>query len=350
MRLLHNGAMRRRLAILVFGALLAASSPALADNPEASRAFDEGRKLRDQRDFEKAATAFERSVAAEPSIGAYYNLAFSYDQLGRTRDALDAYRKALKMAKDKGDPREKEASEAVAKLLETHDYVTALVPGDVDKMAGVRVVVDGEQVPQKQLKGEVFRPGTQHEAVISAPGRKDRRVNVANKQPFWVVLGDAYDAPTSLGPQPPPSPPESTGGGWGWQKWTGVGLGVAGLGAVVAGVAFTADFFSTKSDIEDEFKRICVVDPVTKQNACNNGQRSRLEQLNADAEANQDRALVRQLVAYGAGSLLVAGGIYLFVTAPSGSTEPAPPPSGLRVRVVPQVGSRDTGLSVLGTF
>jgi tetratricopeptide (TPR) repeat protein len=341
--------MRRRLAFLVLGAMLAASSPAFADNTEAAKAFDEGRKLRDQRDFEKAAAAFERSVSAEPSIGAYYNLAFSCEQLGRTRDALDAYRKAIKMAKDKGDPREKEATEALTKLLDTHNYVTLIVPDDVDKAAGVRVVVDGDLVPPKQLKGEVFRSGTQHELVVSAPGRKERRISVANKQPVTVTLGDLYDSPTAQ-PPPPPASAETSSGGWGWQKWTGVGMGVAGLGAAVAGVVFTADFFSTKSAIEGEFKRTCTVDPVTKQNACNHGEKAHLDNLKSDADANQSRAVVRQSIAYGAAGLLLVGGIYLFVTAPSSSIEPAPPPSALRVRVVPQVGVRDTGLSVLGTF
>ena len=51
------------------------------------------------------------------------------------------------------------------------------------------------------------------------------------------------------------------------------------------------------------------------------------------------------------GVLLIGGGIYLFAKAPSASAEQGPPPpNALRVHVVPQVGARDTGLSVIGTF
>jgi tetratricopeptide (TPR) repeat protein len=349
MRLPHNGAMRRRLAMLVFGVALASSSPALADGAEAGKAFDEGRKLRDQKDFDKAASAFERSVAAEPSIGAYYNLAFSYEQLGRTRDALDAYRKALKLAKEKGDPREKESNDAIAKLLETHNYVTVLVSDEADKTAGVRIVVDGEVVPQKQLKGEVFRSGTQHEVVISAPGRKDRRVAVANRQHVTVTLGEVHDGASSP-PPPPPPPVESHGEGWGWQKWTGVGLGVAGVGALVVGAVFTADYFSTRSDILERFNKLCKSGCPSCGSTTPTPTTMALGKLNEEAQANEDRAPLRQAIAYGVGGLLLVGGVYLFVTAPSGSTEASPPASGLRVRVVPQVGVRDNGLSVVGTF
>jgi hypothetical protein len=51
------------------------------------------------------------------------------------------------------------------------------------------------------------------------------------------------------------------------------------------------------------------------------------------------------------GALLVGGGIYLLATSPSGSAETtSPPPSTVRVRVVPNVSARDQGLSILGTF
>jgi len=335
--------MRRRLAVLVLGASLAASSPALADNPEAAKAFDEGRKLRDQRDFEKAATAFERSVAAEPSIGAYYNLAFSYDQLGRTRDALDAYRKALKIAKDKGDPREKESTEAITKLLETHNYVTVIVPDDVEKMAGVRVAVDGEAVPEKQLKGEVFRSGTQHEVVVSAPGRKDRRVKAANKQPVTVTLGDAYETTTSA---PPPPPPEAPSGGWGWQKWTGVGMVGGGVVSLTVTAVLFFPYLAERLSLDSEISDTC------PSGTCPSGAASKdlARRNNANIQDADDKR-VPMIVTGVLGGLLIGGGIYLFATAPSASAETAPPPPNtLRVRVVPQVSSHDTGLSVVGSF
>ena len=241
--------------MFVLGASLAASSPALADSADAGKAFDEGRKLRDQRDFERAAGGVRAQRRGGASIGAYYNLAFSYNELGRTREALDAYRTAQKMAKDKGDPREKEATEAVTTLLETHNYVTLNVPDDVDKTAGVRIVVDGEAIPQTHLKGEVFRSATQHEVVVSAPGRKERRVKLANKQTLTVTLGDAYETATSPLSPPPPPPPEASSGGWGWQKWTGAGMVAGGVVSLtITGILFfpyLAERLSLNSEISD---------------------------------------------------------------------------------------------------
>jgi hypothetical protein len=345
----HNGAMRRCLAVLLLGASLASAAPARADNPEAVKAFEEGRKLRDQKDYEKAAAAFERSLAAEASIGANYNVAFSYEQLGRIRDALDAYRRAARMAKDKGDPREKEATEALTKLLETHSYITLIVPDDVDKAAGVRIVVDGEPVPQKQVKGEVFRAGPQHEVVVSAPGRKDRRSSVANKQAVTIALGDLHDAPSSGAP-PAPAPSEPTSGGWGWQKWTGAGMVAGGVVSLaVTGVLFfpyLAERLSLDSEIGDKCPSgTC---PSGTEKASSQDLARRNNANIQDADDKRPAMIITGVL----GGLLVGGGVYLLATAPtSGTTEQGPPPpSALRVRVVPRIGTRDNGLSVVGTF
>jgi hypothetical protein len=353
MRLPHNGAMRRRLALLAFGAIVAASAPALADvteaaKAEAARAFDEGRKLRDQRDFDKAASAFDRSVKAEPSIGGFYNLAFAYEQLGRTRPALDAYLEALKLAVKNGDAREKETNEAIKKLLATHNYVTVVFQNESDIVAGLRVVVDGEVVPDEQLKGEIFRPKTTHEVVVSAPGRKDRRyLGVQNRAEVRIALGEP--APTGAGavsPPPPPPPPPSSGGGWGWQKWTGVGM--IGGGVVSLAVASILYFpnmtkqLSLNSEADDKCSGgKCPNDTPTRQFVTRNNDNIR------DLKDKTPAIIVTGAI----GALLVGGGIYVFATAPSGSAEQPPPtPNALRVRVVPQVGVRDSSLTFVGSF
>ena len=356
MRLLHNAAMRRRLAILVLGGAVLATSPALADNSEAGKAFDEGRKLRDQRDFEKAANAFERSIAAEPSIGAYYNLAFSYEQLGRTRDALDAYRTARRLAKDKGDPREKEATEAVTKLLETHNYVTVIVPDTVDKTANVRVTVDGEAVAPNKLAGEVFRSAVEHEVVIAAPGRRERRIKVANRQPVTLTLGDADETIT---PAPPPA--DASSGGWGWQKWTGVGLFGAGVVGVTVSLVWVFSYESDASrlaDARDKIAETCVKNAgqilgCPDRSAMSPQWRNFVTANDAyDSNERNARKVAPLFVGVGAvGVLLIGGGLYLFATAPSASrAEQTSPSHAVRMRVVPQVGSRDNGLAVVGTF
>ena len=333
--------MRRRLAILVFGALLAASAPAWADTGEAMKAFAEGQKLRDQRDFDKAATAFERSVAAEPSVGAYYNLGFSYEQLGRTRDGLDAYRQAALIAKDKRDPRADEANDAIAKLLDTHNYVTLQLADDIAATTGLRVVVDGEVVPAKQHKGEVFRSASQHQIVISAPGRKDVRLQARNKQSVSVVLGEPYGQ-TATPPTPPTPPPADTGGGWGWQKWAGVGVGAAGLVTVAVGVVLNLKHNGNVNDLDAQ-------QPIACRNDTKCGGEASLvqsaEALNRRIDDENSSAKTTLPIVYSLGTALFVGGLVLFFTAPSDASA-----TTARVRMVPQVGMRDTGLAVVGTF
>jgi tetratricopeptide (TPR) repeat protein len=63
--------------------------------------------------FGEAAEHFERSVGLNPdSAAAYYNLALSYQGLGRLTDALDAYDATLRI-----DPRFADASTRRADLL-----------------------------------------------------------------------------------------------------------------------------------------------------------------------------------------------------------------------------------------
>jgi hypothetical protein len=202
-------------------ATMTLSTPARADtHGDAVKAFEEGRKLRES-DVEKAAAAFERSLKLEPSIGAYYNLGQVNEQLGRIREAVDAFRKAEKLAIQKFDSRNTDAREAWNKLLETHNYVVLNVSDEIKTMSGLAVVVDGVPVPESQYNGEVFRPATTHEVVVSASGRKDFRLQaLPNKQPVDVTLG-AIATERSAPPPPSPQPAEPSSSGAGWAPRSG---------------------------------------------------------------------------------------------------------------------------------
>jgi tetratricopeptide (TPR) repeat protein len=346
------GAMRSRgSAVLALGAILLASGPARADNHgEAVKHFEEGRKLRDRGELEKAARVFQLSISLEPSIGAFYNLGLINEQLGHARDAADAFRKSVALAREKNDAREKDAVEQLGKLLDAHNHVILDVPEDIAAAPGLRIVVDGEPVPRAQFNGEVFRGPSSHVIVVSATGRKDLELQARNRQQISVVLGHAA-APgggTAVPPPPPPARSDQNAGGWGWQKWTGVGLMGAGAVTGVVAVVFAAKHASASSDFESAYAECKMRAP--QNSSC----------LRRDADAlgvvekhdEKDSSGTTAWILGGIGAGMLVGGAILFLTA---SAETASPPAATqaRVRVSPTIGtggSAVTGLSVVGTF
>lgn len=358
-------AMRSRLAIarLAIAAIAATvlatatlSTPAWADtHGDALKAFEEGRKLRET-DPEKAARAFEQSIALEPSIGAYYNLGQVNEQLDRPREAVDAFRTAEKLAVQKSDPRNKDARDAWGKVLDARNYVVLDVSNEVKSAPGLKITVDGVPVPEAQLNGEVFRPTTTHEVVVSANGRRDVRLQaIRNRQPVTITLGPLVGEPDTSTTPPPPPPAETSSGGWGWQKWTGVGMMAVGAGGVAYTLIGVFSYLGKQSgrlDTAQMFQANCT-GPSTGFTQCKNGLdpmdgRAAYAAYNANERDAKDSAPV-WIVVGAAGILLIGGGLYLYATAPS-STEPPPSSGAVRVHVVPQIGIHDNGLSVIGTF
>jgi len=335
------------------------STPARADaHGDALKAFDEGRKLRET-DAEKAAHAFEHSIELEPSIGAYYNLGQVNEQLNRLHEAVEAFRKAEKLAVLKFDPRNKDARDAWGKILDTHDYVVLKVSNEIKSAPGLKITVDGIPVPDAELNSEVFRPGSTHEVVVSATGRKDLRLQaLPNKQPVVITLGIVAAEPTTAPPpQAPPEAPSSGAWGWGWQKWTGVGMMAVGVGGVAYTLIGVLDYTSKQSSLDaarQPFATKCS-GSAGRFNSCTDGLvPAQGNDAFAAYAANEQSAKDSEpiwIVVGGAGVVLIGTGLYLFATAPSRTTEPAPPPvDGVRVHVMPKVGRQTTGLDVVGTF
>lgn len=354
--------MRPRLAALAFAvALTAAGAPARADtHAEAVKAFEEGRKLREANELDKAKLAFERSISIEPSIGATYNLALIHEQQRRPREAVDAYRQAEKLAHEKGDPREKDAAEARARVLEAHHHVVLQIAQDVASAPGLKVVLDGEVVPAEQLGGEVFRPPSSHELLVVATGRKDLRTRAHDRQVIQVVLGEP--ATGAAEGSPPPAAPGEPGGGWGWQKWTGAGLIGVGVVGVAISVIRVLDYISDESRLDEERRAAvencsgskgvidrCDGSPGSGRIPRANDALRAYDQNEQDAKDGAPLTVAAGVV----GLLLVGGGVALFATAPSSATTPSSSSAaraGPRMRLVPHIGPRGSGLVVVGAF
>lgn len=331
--------------VLVLGAPLAAR----AQSPEAVKHFDAGKKLRDEGKCREAVPEFEKSLAAEESVGAYYNLGFCFEELNRKQEAYRAYKLARVKAEQRKDDRYKEISGAMAAMEANNDFVRLVLPQPLPE--GIEIRVNGELVPATFYEAETFvftKTPPPHDVVVSAPGFEDKQLRVTSKQPVPVALQRPGEAAPP--PPPPPLPPDS-GGGWVWQQYAGAGLVAAGLGLAGLGVYLTFDHIDKKDTIERDFRQTdqdfrCAEGDV----ACKNAENDALAPLREQFEDEKARARLVLTATYGGAAVLLAGGVLLFLSAPP-PRDPNPAPTNeLRVRVVPQIGRSLTGLSLVGTF
>lgn len=329
---------RHSLAALATTALLLAGGTARADEG-ARKAFEQGKRLRDEGDCAGAVTAFDRSLASERSIGAFYNLGFCHEQLGHRHEAYDAYTAARELASQKRDGRLREISGALAALLES-PHIRLVLPQPLPD--GLQLRVDDELVPSSTYAAEtvVFtKSNRSHVVIVRAPGYEERRVTVETKQVAPVELQRLAPAPVVTAPPPAPEPAPIQASGWSTQKTVGVVLGGAGL---LAGGA--AAFLFTRHVSQVDARK---ADLDRKVEECDGPACAQNEQViyNADITTRNRNAWLTiggtSAVAVG----LLVTGIVLFVRAPS-----APSERKLAWQVAPQLGPTTRGAVLSRAF
>lgn len=324
---------RRSLLVLAFtSAVLAGGSiagPAHADGDAdgARKHFEAGKKLRDDNDCTKAIPEFEKSLRADKSIGAYYNLGFCLEQLGKRQEAYDAYRRGRDMASAKKDDRLKEISGALAALLETPN-VRLVLPQPLPP--GFQLTVDGETVAPELYQTEtvVFtKSAATHDVRATAPGYDETVVKVDTKQLKAVELKQP-----GAGTKGTETPPPRVKTHWPWERWAGAGMflggiGIGSIGAIMA-ITYKVDVESTEQEAASA-ARACT--PAGTVEACNGlpppdkqtpDQRAKQQNFQDKANANNlrdklGRKQVPIMITLGVAGLLAAGvGVYVFLTNP----------------------------------
>jgi tetratricopeptide (TPR) repeat protein len=333
--------MRRCVAFSCAAALLlAAPVEAWADADGARQHFEAGKKLRDDGDCVRAIVEFDRSLNAERSIGAYYNLAYCHEQLGHRQDAYDAYKQAQQLASSKKDERLREISGALASLLEA-PHVRLVLPQPLPD--GLQIKVDDQSVPTALYQTEtvIFTKSHKYHAVIvTAPGYEERRENVETKQLKVIEL----HRPPATRPETVASPPGAHDGGWTWQNWTGLGMAVAGAGVFTVGAVVGVSYMLDESRLLSTFKAACQTDgrpectPAEAQ-----AQRFAKANYEENERSGEDNALLIVGTLVG-GGLLIGGGLVVYLTAPKATTQAGLP------RLVPIIDASRQGFALHATF
>lgn len=251
---------------------------------------------------------FADALAMRASPKVYFSLAQAEEQLGQVASAFADYGHALESARTAGESDVVTAAEQARRAIEPRvPHVRVQVSG----ATGATATVDGQSVdPSSPVPVD---PGA-HRLVVSAPGMQSATANIAISErqqldiPLQLEPAESEEpaaAPTPAAVEPPPvrsdapSPDTSNHSPWRTVGLVAVGAGVLGLGA---GGYFALD---AKSKNDQSNMSGCV------GNNCSPAAAS----LRRDAVSAANDATVAFVV----GGLLSAGGVALWVLAPSGN-------------------------------
>jgi hypothetical protein len=300
------------LAAPVFGAEISAS-----DKATAAALFAEARALFDQGKTAEALAKYEASQRLDPTVGALLNIARCHEKLGHYASAWGAADAAEILAKKLGDEERRAYSANWKKQLDP-------------KLARLRIdVAPDAQGIQIRLDGKPLPAGALSSALPVDPG--DHAVDVdADGKPLWHVPVHIDAKPgTMVVRVPAPGAPPF----WNGQRIASVAMGGVGVAGIVVGAVFGV----RAANLMDESKPHCVdlnPDPCDRQGVTLRDQ--------ADASAWVSN------ISIGVGAAAIAGGVVLFLTAPS--SRPSKPDTVARIEILPTATPVTQGLIVRGTF
>jgi len=233
---------------LVIALVLAMTSRARAQTPEAEALFREGKRLLDDGETEKACEKFEASERIEPENGTELNLAACWERVGRTASAWAMFIKAAASAK-RGD-RAAEARRRAARLEAKLVHLTIEVAADdLEEL----VITRNDQVIDRGLWNQAV-PVDPDEYTITARAekREEWSTTVKVKTKDKVVVVPALERATGNRTSPKKKEAEEPAVPDGPNKNRSLTIGLAvGGGAAIAiatGFAFHSKSLQSRSD------------------------------------------------------------------------------------------------------
>jgi hypothetical protein len=326
---------------------LVSLAPARASAQEQTEAaatalFDQGRSLMQQSKYAEACPKLAESERLAPSGGTLLNLADCYEHTGQTASAWAAWKDAAARANAAGKSDVEKRALARAAALEPNLAKLAISVDSASDVPGLEVKRDGVKVGHAEFGVPIpVDPGT-HVVDATAPNKQpfSGKVDVAPKQANATLSVTLVDAPQAAPPPtpataPPPTPspataspaaPEQPASSWSGQKT--VALIVGGVGLVGIGVGSAFGLIAKSKN--DQALQSCRTSTLCSQHGLD---------LTNDAKS----AATVSTVAFVAGGVALAGGIVLWLTAPSSRST-----TGLRFE--PLVGTSLVGGAVSGSW
>jgi hypothetical protein len=320
----------------------------------AAALFEDGRRLMGEGKFAEACPKLAESQRVDPGMGTLYQLSVCYEAIGHTASAWVGFRDVAGQALTSGLADREKAARGKAAALEQKlmRLKISMVPGNAG--AGVEVKRDGAVVsPALWGTPLPLDPGP-HKVSATGPGKEPWEITVQLEQPGGTVnvevpqllekkAGAPGPGPTVVVPVPGPTgpldgaavplplPPEEGGSRRPWQLPLGIAATVVGAGGLATGVAFG---FMAKSTF-DQSNSTGGCSAQTSKCTSTVGLNERTDAVN---KGNTGTGI------FVAGAVVAAGGIVLWITAPSSHKATV---GGVSL---PQIGLGPNGVSLRGSF
>jgi tetratricopeptide (TPR) repeat protein len=308
------------------GASAQQKAPSAEELKAAREMFQEAYKDEQEKRFAQALEKFQRVASVKESASVRYRIGAVLEQLGRLREARDAFRALAASKPNLSTPEQEIADNAAERAHQLDKKIPKIVLRLQDNSpADARVSIDGAPVPASTSPRQVELDPGEHLVQASSPTSRPSESKVTltegGEVEVMVVL-----TPLKAAKLPPPPPPAETAGPHRDRTLAYIALGAGGVllvtGLVLLGIR--------EGDISD-IKKACGVD-----GNCPAGKRATLESARDEAELFGPLGVGLGLV-----GLAAAGtGVYLLVrpepaqaTPANGTTTPAP---HARVRVSPR--------------
>jgi hypothetical protein len=332
------------LCTVLFAAPSAHGQPASAAAKAAAQTlFDDARKLTAENNYAAACPKLAESHTLDPTVGTKFYLADCLERIGKLASAWTFYIEAADAAAAAGQKQRasfaRDRAEAVKQRLPT---ITITVPDSVRALPGLSLRRNG--VPLGQAQWGTAVPVDPGEHVISATAEGvapwESRVQIKEEQEHITVDVPSLTArqgaepiapkPTETQPDQAPAPPVQGRGKT--QRIAAIAVGATGiagigLGAVFGGLAVSKQTASN-SDGHCDASNFC-------------------DETGLSLRRQAITSATISTVGFVAGGALVAGGVVLFLTAPSG------PPSNVSTggsSIGPAIAVGPAGLSITGTW
>lgn len=302
----------RMFALAVGVSLCCVSAPAWAQDAQsqASEAlFRQAKTLMGKGEFAEACEKFSASHELEPGVGTLLYLGDCYEHAGRFASALDTFRQARVLAQARGD-RERDHLASVRSVALEPRVPRLEIRVGAEQPADLQITINGAPLERRDFNRALQRDSGAYELRFSAPGYEPyaTRIELRNGQgrPAVVSAPRLVSAAALATSEPERAAPEQAGGTQRVVAWVLGGTGVAlGIGAGVLAVLAAGKNNDSKADCS-------AVDP----NRCN----PRGVSARQDAQSLATAATVTGLL----GGLTLAGGVVLYVSAPSASETGVP--------------------------
>jgi hypothetical protein len=339
--------LRRSLVPLASAiALSLLAAPAVAgDKALAETLFREGRRLMEEKNFQKACPKFAESHAQDPSPGTLLNLGKCYEALGKTASAWAEYTEAVTLARTLGrTTQETEARDRAAALEPKLSKLRVDPPPE--PIEGLEVRRGGVLLGAGSLGVEAAVDPGKYVIEATAPGRApwsttveigaeaDRKtvaipgLETAAEAPTEAPIAPApAPVPTTPGPATPSDGPDVTADSGASSKRTiGYVLGGVGLASLGVGTLFGMLAAKQAGDAEDDAS-LCPDKLCTKEGR-------------KEIDSAETKALI-STIGFGVGVAALAAGVTLVLTNPD---------SPSHARLEPSIGPSGGFIGVSGVF